>query len=85
MTGAKPAASKLAALFGSADVAKVIPKIRRLSNGAMLTVVLGQTFHGRLAAAPIDQTPDRKPRTSSRARAPPSTSSDATAARSTSR
>jgi len=24
-------------------------------------VVLGQTFHGRLAAAPIDQTPDRKP------------------------
>jgi len=61
VTGAKPAASKLAALFGSADVAKVIPKIRRLSNGAMLTVVLGQTFHGRLAAAPIDQTPDRKP------------------------
>ena len=27
----------------------------------MLVVVLGQTFHGRLAAAPIDQTPRRQP------------------------
>lgn len=59
--GAKPAASKLAALFGSADAIKLKPKIRRLANGAMLTVVLGQTFHGRLAASPIDQTPERQP------------------------
>ncbi len=59
--GAKPAASKLGALFGSADVAKLMPKIRALSNGSMIVVVLGQTFHGRLAAAPIDQTPQRKP------------------------
>jgi len=59
--GAKPAATKLAALFGSADAIKLQPKIRRLSNGAMLTVVLGQTFHGRLAASPIDQTPSRQP------------------------
>lgn len=59
--GAKPAARKLAALFGSADVGKVVPKIRALSNDAMLVVVLGQTFHGRLASAPIDQTPQRAP------------------------
>jgi hypothetical protein len=59
--GAKPAAKKLAALFGSADVGKLVPKIRALSNGAMLVVVLGQTFHGRLASAPIDQTPQRQP------------------------
>ena len=59
--GAKPAAQKLAALFGSADVGKLVPKIRARSNGAMLVVVLGQTFHGRLASAPIDQTPQRQP------------------------
>jgi LCP family protein required for cell wall assembly len=61
VTGAKPAAKKLAALFGSADAAKLVPKIRKLSNGSMLVVVLGQTFHGRLASAPIDQTPQRQP------------------------
>jgi hypothetical protein len=38
-----------------------VPKIRALGNGAMLVVVLGQTFHGRLASAPIDQTPQREP------------------------
>ena len=59
--GAKLAAQKLANLFGSADVAKLTPKIRALSSEAMVTVVLGQTFHGRLAAAPIDQTPTRQP------------------------
>ncbi len=59
--GAKPAAKKVAALFGSADVGKLVPKIRALGNGAMLVVVLGQTFHGRLASAPIDQTPQREP------------------------
>lgn len=61
VTGAKPAAKKLAALFGSADSVKLVPKIRKLSNGSMLVVVLGQTFHGRLASAPIDQTPQRQP------------------------
>ena len=58
--GAKPAGAKLAGLFGSADVVKLTPKIRALGNDAMLVVVLGQTFHGRLAAAPIDQTPQRQ-------------------------
>jgi LCP family protein required for cell wall assembly len=58
-TGALPAARKMAALFGSADVKRVPPEIKALSNGAMLVTVVGQTFHGRLAAAPTDQTPDR--------------------------
>jgi LCP family protein required for cell wall assembly len=57
----KLAATKIASLFGSADVARLPGKIRALSNRAMVAVVLGQTFHGRLAAAPIDQTPKREP------------------------
>ena len=59
--GAKPAAKKLAGLFGSANVKKLVPKVRALGNDAMLVVVLGETFHGRLASAPIDQTPKRQP------------------------
>jgi hypothetical protein len=58
--GAKAAAGKLGNLFGTADVNKLVPKIRALGNDAMIVVVLGQTFHGRLAAAPIDQTPRRQ-------------------------
>jgi LCP family protein required for cell wall assembly len=60
VNGAKPAAQKVAALFGSADVKPVPRPIRALSNGAMLVAVVGQTFHGRLAAAPKDQTPQRQ-------------------------
>ena len=37
------------------------PKIAALSNGAMLTVIVGQTFHGTLAEAPVDKTPQRQP------------------------
>jgi hypothetical protein len=57
--GAKPAAAKLAGLFGSADVAALTAPVRQLGNGSMLVAVVGQTFHGRLAAAPVDQTPQR--------------------------
>ena len=35
-------------------------KIAALSNGAMLTVIVGQTFHGTLAEAPVDKTPQRQ-------------------------
>ena len=59
--GAKQAAQKLANLFGSADVKKVTRPIRALGNGAMVVAVVGQTFHGRLASAPVDQTPQREP------------------------
>ncbi len=58
--GAKQAAGKLANLFGSADVKKLTPAIRSLANDAMVVTVVGQTFHGRLAAAPVDQTPERQ-------------------------
>jgi LCP family protein required for cell wall assembly len=59
--GAKAAARKVANLFGSADVRKTTPAIHDLANGAMLTTVVGQTFHGTLAAAPVDETPKREP------------------------
>ena len=58
--GAKPAATKLANLFGSADVKRVPPPIRALGSDAMVVTVVGQTFHGRLATAPVDQTPRRQ-------------------------
>jgi LCP family protein required for cell wall assembly len=59
--GAQQAAQKVAGLFGSADVKKATPAISALANDAMLTTVVGQTFHGTLAAAPVDQTPKRQP------------------------
>jgi LCP family protein required for cell wall assembly len=59
--GARAAAQKIAALFGSADVARIPSgSIARLSNGATVTIVVGQTFHGRLAPSTIDQTPERE-------------------------
>ena len=59
--GARPAARQVANLFGSADIAPALPAIKQLSSGAMLVVVVGQTFHSTLAQAPIDQTPQRQP------------------------
>jgi LCP family protein required for cell wall assembly len=58
--GAQDAARKVANLFGSAETAAMPRKIRPLATGAVLTVVVGQTFHGSLASAPIDQTPRRE-------------------------
>ena len=60
-TGAKLAARKVANLIGSADLGWIPPAIEPLSNGAMLVVVVGRTFHGSLASAPIDQTPKKQP------------------------
>jgi LCP family protein required for cell wall assembly len=57
---AKLAARKVANLFGSADIGRVPRRLRTLGNGAMLVTVVGQTFHGTLASAPIDQTPRRQ-------------------------
>jgi LCP family protein required for cell wall assembly len=59
--GARAAAQKVGNLFASAEVKKLPGAIASLSNGAMLTVVVGQTFHGNLTPAPIDQTPKREP------------------------
>ncbi len=57
---AAAAAQKVANLFGSAEVARLPKEIAPLANGAMLTVVVGQTFHGSLASAPVDQTPKKE-------------------------
>jgi LCP family protein required for cell wall assembly len=54
------AARKVANLFASAEMEPLPTEISQLANGAMLTVVVGQTFHGSLAAAPIDQTPRKE-------------------------
>ena len=59
--GAKEAAKKVAGLFGSADIQKANPAIAALANDAMLTAVVGQTFHGTLAASSVDETPKREP------------------------
>ena len=58
--GSIEAARKVANLFGSADVKKATVAIAPLANGAMLTTVVGQTFHGSLASAPVDETPKRQ-------------------------
>ena len=58
--GARDAGQKVANLFASAELKPLPREISQLANGAMLTVVVGQTFHGSLASAPIDQTPKRE-------------------------
>ena len=57
---ARLAAEKVTRLFASAETKRLPAEISQLANGAMLTVVVGQTFHGSLASAPIDQTPRRE-------------------------
>ena len=57
--GAREAGRRVANLFASAELKPLPRQISQLANGAMLTVVVGQTFHGTLASAPIDQTPKR--------------------------
>jgi len=58
--GARDAAQKVANLFASAEVKPLAKEITPLATGAMLTVVVGQTFHGSLASAPVDRTPRRE-------------------------
>ena len=60
--GSRAAARAVANLFGSADPGGAFTsQIAPFANGAMLVVVLGQSFHGNLAPAPVDRTPERKP------------------------
>ena len=60
-TGSHIAANKVANLFGDAEARQLPPKLVQLANGAMLTVVVGQTFHGTMAPAPVDTTPKKEP------------------------
>jgi LCP family protein required for cell wall assembly len=55
------AARALSGLFNSADVQRLPRKLRVLANGAMLTVVVGQTFSGELTPTPVDRTPPKQP------------------------
>jgi LCP family protein required for cell wall assembly len=57
---AKAAGKAVAALFGAADVERIPLDIQPLANGSMLTVVVGETFHGTLAPAPVDKTPKKE-------------------------
>jgi len=57
----KGAAGGVAKLVGSTDVEPVGPKIRPLSNGACVTLVVGSTFHDQLAPITLPQAPVRHP------------------------
>ena len=58
---AKLAARKVANLFGDADLQRLPARLRAQSQGALVTVVVGSTFHGTLAPAPADKTPKKQP------------------------
>ena len=58
---ARVAAGVVAKLFGAADVERLPLDIMPRSYGAMITVVLGETFQGSLAPAPVDRTPKKEP------------------------
>jgi LCP family protein required for cell wall assembly len=61
---ARLAADKVASLFNSADVAPLPARnkaLNTLSNGSMVTVVVGLGFTGRLTPTPVDRTPPREP------------------------
>jgi LCP family protein required for cell wall assembly len=60
---AQLAAQAVSGLFNSADV-KRLPRnleLRTLANGAMITVIVGQTFSGNLTPTPVDRTPPKQP------------------------
>jgi LCP family protein required for cell wall assembly len=57
----KASAQQVARLVGSADVEPMPKKIVPLSNGALLVVVVGSTFHGQLAPITLPQAPTRQP------------------------
>jgi len=57
----KAAANKVAGLFGQAEVQKLPPLLKNFTNGSMVLVAVGQTFHGALAPAPIDKVRKKEP------------------------
>jgi LCP family protein required for cell wall assembly len=57
----KVAGQQVAKLIGSADVEPMPANIRPLANGALLTVIVGSTFHGELAPVVIPTAPTRQP------------------------
>jgi LCP family protein required for cell wall assembly len=59
--GAKAAAAKLSTLFGDAEIAPLPVNLVQLADRAMVTAVVGKTFHGQLVTASVDQTPKKQP------------------------
>ncbi|MEP6910971.1 MAG: LCP family protein [Actinomycetota bacterium] len=62
--GGRLAAIKMVSLFNSADAKPLPPTnagLQTLSNGSMLTVVVGTNFTGRLTPTAPDRTPPREP------------------------
>ena len=60
---ARLAAQGVSALFNSTDIRRMPrnEELRILANNAMVTVVVGQTFSGKLTPTPVDRTPPRQP------------------------
>jgi LCP family protein required for cell wall assembly len=58
---ARAAGKKVADLFGDAELKRLPRALRAKAQGALVTVVVGSTFHGTLAPAPIDKTPKKEP------------------------
>jgi LCP family protein required for cell wall assembly len=56
----RAAAVKLGHLFGDVEIKPLPAQLATLANGAMVTVVVGQNFHGTLAPAPADKTPTKQ-------------------------
>ena len=54
------AAQSVAKLFAPADLKRVTAPVAPLGNGAMLVVVVGQTFKGTIASAPPVQVPQTR-------------------------
>jgi len=61
LRASKTAGRKVADLFGDAVLQRLPARLRAKANGAMVTVVVGSTFHGTLAPAPVDKTPKKRP------------------------
>jgi LCP family protein required for cell wall assembly len=60
---ARVAGKKIADLFGDAELKRLPAALRAKAQGARVTVVVGSTFHGTLAPAPVDKTPKKEPAT----------------------
>ena len=58
---ARIAGKKVADLFGDAELKRLPAALRTKAQGALVTVVVGSTFHGTLAPAPVDKTPKKQP------------------------
>jgi LCP family protein required for cell wall assembly len=58
--GSKGAAKSVAKLFAPADAVPMAPEVRSLGRNAMITVVIGSTFHGTITPAPPVHVPQTR-------------------------